>query len=86
VPALSRASTLVAALEESYDQATSLRTRRDALLASAMEATAQMNEAFAESRDAAMALRSCIKAVLGPRSKELVRFGIKPLRGRGRKS
>jgi hypothetical protein len=83
---LSRVSTLVATFEESYDQAVSLRARRDALLASAMETTAQMKEAFAESHDAALALRSYIKAVLGPRSKELVRFGIKPLRGRGRKS
>lgn len=75
-------ASLLEALEEGHDQTVSLRGRRDALLASAMELTEEMNEAFAESRDAARALRSYIKGVLGPRSEKLVRFGIKPLRGR----
>jgi hypothetical protein len=69
-------------LEENHDEAVSLRSRRDALVASAMEVTAQMNAAFAVTHDSAMALRSYIKGVLGPRSEKLVRFGIKPLRGR----
>ena len=73
----------VASLEESHGQAVSLRSRRDALVASAMELTAQMNEELAAGRDAARALRSYIKAVLGPRSEKLLRFGIKPLWGRG---
>ena len=76
----------VEALEDGHDAAVSLRCRRDALLASAMELTAEMNAAFAVSRDAAIALRSYIKGVLGPRSERLKEFGIAPLRGRkGRK-
>jgi hypothetical protein len=73
-------------LEDHHDEAVSLRSRRDALLASAMEITAQMNAAFAVTQDSASALRSYIKGVLGPRSEKLVKFGIAPLRGRrGRK-
>ena len=69
-------------LEERHDEAVSLRCRRDALLASAMELTAEMNVAFAVTQDAARALRSYIRGVLGPRSEKLERFGIKPLQGR----
>jgi hypothetical protein len=72
----------VEALEESSDEAMSLRCRRDALLVSAEELTAEMNAAFAMTHDAAMALRSYVKGVLGLRSERLVRFGIKPLRRR----
>src|SRR5262245_5584930 len=73
----------VASLEESHGHAVSLRSRRDAHLASAMELTAQLKEELAAGRDAARALRSYIRAVLGPRSEKLLRFGIKALRGRG---
>ena len=81
---LAGAAPLIAALEDTYTQAVSLRGRRDALGASAQETTRQMKEAFAAGRDAAIALRSYIRAVLGPRSEKLLRYGIKPLRQRRR--
>ena len=48
-------------LEDGHDQAVSLRCRRDALLASAMELTAEMHAVFAMTQDAARALRRSIR-------------------------
>lgn len=72
----------VEVLEKNHREAARLRRRRDALVASAMEATGQLNKAFAASRDAARALRCYVRGVIGPRSPKLERFGIKPLRKR----
>jgi hypothetical protein len=83
---LDGAEPLIAALDVSQTQAVSLRSRRDALVASAREATRQVNEAFATGRDAAIVLRSYIRAVLGPRSEKLLRYRIKPIRKRRRSS
>jgi hypothetical protein len=76
------AAPLIEALETIQTQAVGLRRRRDALVASAQETTRQVNEAFAAGRDADIALRSYIRAVLGPRSEKLLRYGIKPIRRR----
>ena len=81
---LAGAGPLITALEGTHAQAVSLRSRRDALAASAQEATGQVKTAFAEGRDAAIALRSYIRGVLGPRSEKLLRYGIKPIRKRRR--
>jgi hypothetical protein len=81
---LAGAAPLIEALEDFHIQAVSLRSRRDALAASAQAATRQVNAAFAAGRDAAIALRSYIRAVLGPRSEKLLRYGIKPIRRRRR--
>ncbi len=75
---------LIAALEESHDQAVDLRSRRNALAASAQELTPQMEDAFTAGRDAAVCLRSYIRGKVGPRSEKLLRYGIKPLRKRPR--
>lgn len=79
---LAGAAPLIAALEDSHTQAVSLRRRRCELVRSAQEATRRLNVSFATGRDAAAALRSYIRAVLGPRSEKLRRYGIKPLRQR----
>lgn len=79
---LDDAAPLIAALADIQAYAVSLRSRRDALVVSAREATRQMNEAFAAGRDAAIALRSYIRAVLGPRSEKLLCYRIKPIRKR----
>lgn len=73
-----------AALENAYSQAVNARVRRDALLASSREATAQVTEAFAGCADAARALRHFLKSVLGSRNQKLLRYGIQPLRKRSR--
>ncbi len=75
---------LITALEESRDQAVDLRSRRNALAASAHELTLQLEAAFNAGRDAAIRLRSYIRGKLGPRSGKLLRYGIKPLRKRPR--
>lgn len=73
-----------AALEAAYSQAVSARVRREALLASAQEATAQVNQELAACAEAARALRFYLKSVLGSRNPKLTRYGIQPLRKRGR--
>jgi hypothetical protein len=74
------------ALEKTYAEAQDTKSRRDALQASTMDATRRLNKAFAEGRDASIALRSFIRGVLGIRAEKLRRYGIKPLRKRARRS
>lgn len=81
---LAGVATYRAALEVAYSQAVSARVRRDALLASAQEATAQVNQTLAVCTEAARALRFYLKSVLGSRNPKLTRYGIQPLRKRGR--
>ena len=73
-----------AALEKVYEQAVSAKNRREALVAASQEATRQLNQDLAVTRDAAIALRSFIKSVLGCRNPKLGHYGIKPIRKRGR--
>lgn len=79
---LSGARPLVAALERAHMEAVCCRVLRDGLLNASREATRQLNETFATSRDAAIALRGFVKGVLGYRNEKLTRFGIKPQRRR----
>lgn len=72
------------AVERARDRVLAFQCLRDGLRASTMDATASLNAALAEGRDAAGCLRSFIKSMLGPRSEKLVRYGIKPRRKRGR--
>jgi hypothetical protein len=73
-----------AALERAYSQAVSARVRRDALVASAQVETVQVNQALAACTEAARSLRHYLKSVLGSRNPKLTRYGIQPLRKRGR--
>ena len=77
-------ASVLAPLEKFHAQAVSARARRDELAAATREATRQLNENLAAANEAAMALRNYIKGVLGARNPKLVRYGIKPLRKRGR--
>jgi hypothetical protein len=73
-----------AALEAAYSQAVSARVRRDALMASAQEETLQVNRSLAACTEAARSLRLYLKSVLGSHNPKLARYGIQPLRKRGR--
>jgi hypothetical protein len=75
---------ILAALETFHAQAVSAHGRREKLVAAAREATKQLNENLAAANDAAIALRSYIKGVLGFRNPRLTHYGIKPRRKRGR--
>lgn len=81
---LKGAAPLLSALEGAQAQAVSLRSRRDALVTSAQKVTRQVNLAFATGQDAAISLRSYIRATLGPRCPDLARYGIAPLGKRRR--
>ncbi|HKH48266.1 MAG TPA: hypothetical protein VKM72_26705 [Thermoanaerobaculia bacterium] len=74
----------LAALDQSHGRTLSCRIRRDGLVAASQEATRQLNEALGAGQEAASALRSYIKSVLGYRNEKLVRYGIKPVRKRRR--
>jgi hypothetical protein len=78
------AAPFLRALERANDQAVSLRIRRDRLLASSRDATRELDQAFTAGREAASALRSFVKSVLGFRNEKLLGYGIKPVRRRGR--
>jgi hypothetical protein len=69
-------------LEKAHTQAVSAKSQRKALDAASREATRQLNEDLAAFKDAASALRSYIRGVLGPRNPKLGSYGIKPLRRR----
>ena len=73
------------ALEKAHHEvATSLR-QRDELQEATQNMTRQLQVALAEGRDAAIRLRSFIKRKLGIHSEQLIAYGIKPIRKRGRK-
>lgn len=74
------------ALEKTYAEAQATKGQRDALHTSTMDATRRLSKAFAEGRDASIALRSFIRSVLGVRAEKLRRYGIKPLRKRARRT
>jgi hypothetical protein len=69
-------------LEKTHTQAVSAKSQREALAAAAQEITKQLHEDLAAFKDAASALRSYIRGVLGPRNPKLGSYGIKPLRRR----
>jgi hypothetical protein len=70
------------ALERAYNRALANRRIRNAMRDSMQEATQCMNQSLAAGKDAAICIRSIIRGVLGHRSQELPRFGIKPRRKR----
>lgn len=70
------------ALEKAHNRALSARGQRESLAAASKEATRQLNEDLAATNDAASALRSYIRGVLGPRNPSLATYGIKPLKRR----
>jgi hypothetical protein len=73
----------LAPLEKFHAQVVSSRDQREKLAAASREATKQLNENLAAANEAAIALRSYIKGVLGIRSPKLTRYGMKPRRRRG---
>jgi hypothetical protein len=70
------------ALEKVYEQAVSSKNRREALMVASQEATRHLNQDLVAAQDAAIALRSFIKSVLGCRNPKLGHYGIKPIRKR----
>lgn len=76
-------ASFLAPLEKLHAQAVSSRDQREKLAASAREATKQLHENLAAANDAAIALRSYIKGVLGFRNPKLARYRMKPRRKRG---
>lgn len=74
----------LAALEQANDQTVSFQIRRDRLVEASQEATRQLNETCDAGVEAASALRSFIKSVLGFRNEKLLNYGIKPVRSRRR--
>ena len=72
-------------LEKAYQGAVANRSQCDALRAASQEATQELQVSLAECRDAAIRLRSFIKSKLGIHSAQLVAYGIKPIRKRGRR-
>ena len=79
---------LVLELEKHHASIVRLLGRREALRASLREASGELKAAYAESHVCVVALRSFLRARLGPGSAKLLRFGIPPLgsqsRGSGR--
>jgi hypothetical protein len=76
------AAQFVATLERAHAEAVFWRVVRDGLLRAARSSTQELNETCATGRDAAIALRSFVKSVLGYRNEKLVRYGVKPQRKR----
>lgn len=71
-----------AVLERALERAVSSRKQREAFRRSAQKATSQMEKDFRACHDAASALRSFVKSVLGRYSEKLLRYGVRPLRRR----
>lgn len=75
----------LATLEKAHTEAMSSRSQRESLAAATREATRRLGKDLAAAGDAAIALRSFIKSVLGFRSPRLGLYGIK-VRKRGRRT
>lgn len=73
-----------AALERVLVRAVRSRSRRNSRVASALQATRQLNADLKACQEAASSLRHFIVSVLGRRNEKLLRYGIHPLRRRGR--
>ncbi len=78
------AAPLRAALEKALVETVGQLGFRNALAASAQEATHRLHQRLDEGREAASRLRALVKGTLGHRAKELEAFGIKPVRPRRR--
>lgn len=71
-----------AKLEGFLAEALRLTAERADHQAKKQEATRRLNEIVDEGRRLANSLRQALKEELGPKSEELVRYGIQPFRGR----
>lgn len=72
-----------AALERVVVRAVRSRSRRNTRVASARQATRQLNADLKACQEAASSLRHFIVSVLGRRNEKLLRYGVQPLRRRG---
>ena len=70
-------------LDSAVAKARQAKAQQMALQAASQQATCQVATALAQGRDAAIRMRSYLKACLGFRNVELVRFGVAPLQKRG---
>lgn len=74
----------LAALDQAYTRVVKTRARRDSLVASAQEATAELHGDLQALWEAVSSMRNFVKSVYGRRSEKLLRYGMKPIRKRGR--
>jgi hypothetical protein len=70
-------------LENAAGKVRIAKAQQMALQAASQHATLQVTTALAQGRDAAIRMRSYLKACLGCRNEELARFGVAPIRRRG---
>jgi hypothetical protein len=74
-----------AALQFHLEELKDAKARQDLHSAARTQATRDLNRELAAGHDAAVRLQNLVKGQLGLRDEALTRFGIPPLRKRGRK-
>jgi chromosome segregation ATPase len=80
-PVLQELRDLLAALIEATQQ---LAAEQNSLMARRQAVTQQLRITRSETKDLVIAIRSAVKSRMGHRNESLVRFGIRPNRGRDR--
>ena len=73
-------------LKQTLEEARSLKALQTSHAAAKQETTRQLKAVLVRGRDLAIHLRAALKGTIGPRSEELVKFGVSPLRKRSRRS
>ena len=73
-------------LQQALGEARSLKAQQDAQVAAKQETTRQIKAVLARGRDLAIHLRAAVRGKIGPRSEQLVQFGVTPMRKRTRRS
>ena len=69
-------------MQKIFDQVKDAKLRQDSLQAERQAVTQEFDKLVLAGKDAAMRLRGAARIDLGPRSEQLVHFGVAPLRKR----
>jgi hypothetical protein len=74
------------AMELVFGEVKDVKARQDSLQAARQAATQELDALLTKAGEASMRLRGVVKADIGPKSEQLVHFGVAPLRKRSRRA
>jgi outer membrane murein-binding lipoprotein Lpp len=85
-PSLPSADIHRATMEQMVGQVKDVKARQDSLQAARQATTQELEALLTKTSEASIRLRGVVKADIGPKSEQLVHFGIAPLRKRSRRA
>jgi hypothetical protein len=73
-------------MEQTVGRVKDVKARQDSLQAAGQVATQDLKDLLVKASEASIRLRGVVKADIGPKSEQLVHFGVAPLRKRSRRA